>query len=408
VTAASHRRAARVPLPSAAQPARNVHSAGGDDRRHAVQRARAANQASERDVVTSVQLPADLKVSLSAPIIDLGALAGALEAADTLEAVLTLDQQLDIIEQHMRDNGLYTADQLREVNELRMRARWKLGRLLGAVGRGTGPGRGRKIRQVVGSFWAALKELGLDAKTAERAQRIATLPKDELEKALTAAHKDVFPASYRYLLDRARPYWYQASRKQKHARIQAAAVVDAVEALGPFPVIYADPPWKFEIYSDKGLERTADQHYPTLTDEEIAGFSINGKKVPELAHRDAALFLWCTSSNLKRALCVMERWGFEFKTSAVWVKDKAGLGLVFRNRHEILLYGTCGNMPGPQYQPDSVFDYPRGQHSAKPPEIRGEIARMYPDFTASTRLELFSRVVVPGWTAHGLEAYSSE
>jgi hypothetical protein len=49
--------------------------------------------------------------------------------------------------------------------------------------------------------------------------------------------------------------------------------------------------------------------------------------------------------------------GFTFKSSAVWVKDK-GLGLVFRNRHELLLYGTRGAMPSPQYQPRSVFEYP--------------------------------------------------
>src|SRR5262249_42231424 len=145
------------------------------------------------------------------------------------------------------------------------------------------------------------------------------------------------------------------------------------DAIGPFPLIYADPPWKFEIYSEMGAERTPDQHYPTLTDDEISEFRIGGRTIPELAHRDAALLLWCTSSNMLRAAEVMARWGFTFKTSAVWAKDKAGLGLVFRVKHEVLLYGIRGNMPGPQYQPQSVFYYPRGRHSAKPPEIRAEI-----------------------------------
>jgi hypothetical protein len=45
-------------------------------------------------------------------------------------------------------------------------------------------------------------------------------------------------------------------------------------------------------------------------------------------------------------------------------------------------------MPGPQYQPPSVFHYPRGVHSAKPPEIRTAIEKMYPAFDAHTRLEL--------------------
>jgi N6-adenosine-specific RNA methylase IME4 len=87
----------------------------------------------------------------------------------------------------------------------------------------------------------------------------------------------------------------------------------------------------------------------------------------------------------------------------VWVKDKLGLGFVFRNKHEVLLYGTRGNMPAPQYQPPSVFEYPRGEHSAKPPEIRQIIERMYPDFSARNRLELFARDKAENWTSYGFE-----
>jgi N6-adenosine-specific RNA methylase IME4 len=151
-------------------------------------------------------------------------------------------------------------------------------------------------------------------------------------------------------------------------------------------------------------ERTPDQHYPTMTDEEIFDFAIAGKMVPEFAHKDAALFLWATSSNLHRAQDVMYEWGFDFKSSAVWVKDKSGLGLVFRNQHELLLYGTSSSMPGPQWQPPSVFFAPRGRHSEKPAIVREAIEKMYPDFDASTRLELFAREQHEGWTCHGLEA----
>jgi len=51
-----------------------------------------------------------------------------------------------------------------------------------------------------------------------------------------------------------------------------------------------------------------------------------------------------------------------------------------------------------------VFNYPRGRHSEKPAEIRVEIERMYPDFDGHSRLELFAREVVPGWTCRGFEA----
>ena len=103
---------------------------------------------------------------------------------------------------------------------------------------------------------------------------------------------------------------------------------------------------------------------------------------------------------------VMEAWGFDYKAHAVWVKDKTGLGLVFRNQHEVLLYGTRGVMPGPQVQFSSVFSYPRGEHSAKPPEIRAAIEQMYPDFKQQHRLEIFARGHIDDWSTYGFEALS--
>jgi len=81
---------------------------------------------------------------------------------------------------------------------------------------------------------------------------------------------------------------------------------------------------------------------------------------------------------------VMEAWGFEYASSAVWDKgDRIGTGQIFRNQHEVLLYGKRGEMPGSQYKPGSILRYPRGEHSAKPKEVCKTIERMYPDFGAS-------------------------
>ena len=75
------------------------------------------------------------------------------------------------------------------------------------------------------------------------------------------------------LIDVARPYWYKANRRRRHRAIKAAAAQAVVEELiGPFPLIYADPPSKFDTYSEKGLERTPDRHYPTLSFDELAAF----------------------------------------------------------------------------------------------------------------------------------------
>ena len=84
--------------------------------------------------------------------------------------------------------------------------------------------------------------------------------------------------------------------------------------------------------------------------------------------------------------------------------ENSRAGFIFLNAHEVLLYGSRGNMPGPQYLPSSVFSIKRGEHSAKPPEIRAAIEKMFPQFDERTRLELFARGRVEGWSIFGFEA----
>lgn len=352
-----------------------------------------------------------------APVIEIGDIQRALALATDPAEIKQINAQADAFEQYMHDCGLYSIEDMRPVNELRMGARWKLGRALAQHIRLSvrGPAREKEGVTALPSFAALIQRLDLTKPVVVAAQRIGCMPDEEMAALFEEARREARLLHYGELVRAARPWWYQESRIDKHNTIREGAKRRMVlERPGPFPLIYADPPWAFEIYSEMGAERTPDQHYPTLSDDEIKAFKIGGVPMSEVAHRDAALLLWCTSSNVHRALAVMEAWDFEFKSSAAWVKaaqphdddvlTRFGLGLVFRNMHEILLYGTRGAMPGPQYQPPSVFFYPRGEHSAKPPEIRAAIEQMYPDFDESTRLELFARQQVPGWTLYGFEA----
>jgi N6-adenosine-specific RNA methylase IME4 len=337
-----------------------------------------------------------------APPINVAPLRKRLRVTTSINEILKISKQVDGIEAYMEACGLYSREDMREVNETRMEARWFLGKALTQIERQQG---GSKSRS--GILNALLAEINLNKNRVVEVQRLATLPEAELEKAFAMAHKEERLCYLSELIEIARPYWYQASRKQKHRTIQEeASMANKPDIFGPFPLIYADPPWRFDTYSEKGAERTADQHYPTLSDEEIAAFKVYGLPIDRIAYKNAALFLWCTSSNMHRALKVMDAWGFEYKTQAVWDKMVTGLGLVFRNRHEVLLYGTRGNMPGPQYQPFSVFTIKRGKHSEKPLDIRKAIEKMYPDFSAATRLELFARGSIRGWSTYGLEAIS--
>jgi N6-adenosine-specific RNA methylase IME4 len=287
-----------------------------------------------------------------------------------------------------------------------MWARWKLGQLIKALPVAPGARTDRTSSPRVTRLKSEiLQGLGLTKKAANEAEHIGSAPATIVEKALAMAHAAGDLCTFRELLKLAKPYWRQDRRKQRHLDIEAIAreATRTATAVGPFPLIYADPPWKFVTYSDKAWN-TPDDQYPTLTDEQITSFRVNGKLVSELAHKDAGLFLWCTSANIVRALEVMQRWGFTYKSQAVWDKERFGTGLIFLNQHEVLLYGTRGDMPAPQYRPPSVFRYQRTQHSAKPPQIRATIERMFPVFTKETRCELFARGNIPNWTAYGYEA----
>jgi N6-adenosine-specific RNA methylase IME4 len=161
-----------------------------------------------------------------------------------------------------------------------------------------------------------------------------------------------------------------------------------------FPVILADPPWQYRPGTES-LERSLD--YPTMATEEIAALP-----VATLAAPDAVLFMWTTSPHLPEALQVMEAWGFKYETSVVWVKHAIGMGHWVRNRHELLLIGSRGDMPhpAPSARPDSVIEAPRREHSRKPDETYGKIEQMYPELP---KIELFARQARAGWAAWGNE-----
>jgi N6-adenosine-specific RNA methylase IME4 len=192
--------------------------------------------------------------------------------------------------------------------------------------------------------------------------------------------------------------WHKKTRRAARERALAAKTVAAAASLGRkvYGVVYADPPWRFEPYSrDTGMDRAADNHYQTMTLEEIKAL-----KVP--AAPDAALFLWATVPMLPEALEVMRRWGFTYKSHFAWVKHKAGTGYWNRNQHELLLIGTRGDIPAPAPgdQSSSVIQARAGRHSAKPFHFHEMIEAMFP---LLPRIELFARTSYTGWDRWGNE-----
>jgi N6-adenosine-specific RNA methylase IME4 len=145
-----------------------------------------------------------------------------------------------------------------------------------------------------------------------------------------------------------------------------------------------------------------DDHYGVMEDYEIGAMQIP-------VADNAILFLWATAPKLPEALHVMKDWGFEYKTNAVWIKDKIGTGYYFRGQHELLLVGKKGeNIPVPEEKTrhSSVIQSPRLEHSEKPTLVYGLIERMYPN---RSYLELFARGFKrKGWTQWGNEELQEE
>lgn len=187
----------------------------------------------------------------------------------------------------------------------------------------------------------------------------------------------------------------RAVRVKKLATI-AAGEMPLTGKLGRFPVVYADPPWRYEHV--KTESRAVENQYPTM---EFA--AICAMPIADITTSDAILFLWATSPKLAEAMHVVESWGFTYRTCAVWTKDKIGMGYYFRQQHELLLVATKGSIPvpAPADRPSSIIASARGMHSAKPVEAIEAIERMY---LKLPKLELFCRKPRAGWSVWGNES----
>lgn len=178
--------------------------------------------------------------------------------------------------------------------------------------------------------------------------------------------------------------------RQKAEQAKAPELPD-----GQFAVVYADPPWRYKFIA--GDSRAVEAQYPTMDLEDIRALPVQSLCAP-----DCVLFMWATAPKLAEALSVVERWGFLYRTCAVWDKELLGMGHWFRGMHELLLLATLGE---PRTPPDSVLvpsmiRARRGEHSRKPEAAR-EIIEAY--FPKAPKVELFAREAAPGWTTWGNE-----
>jgi len=171
---------------------------------------------------------------------------------------------------------------------------------------------------------------------------------------------------------------------------------------GAYPVILCDPPWKFKVFSKKGLGKSAERHYQTLEYAAIVEL-LGGVEVAD----DCVLFLWVTDPMLEKGLNLIRDMGFTYKTVAfTWVKktkhgkDHMGTGYYTRANPEMCLLATKGKpLQRKSKSVRQLMVSPLREHSRKPDEIYDRIEELFD----GPYLEIFARTRRSGWAALGNE-----
>lgn len=167
-----------------------------------------------------------------------------------------------------------------------------------------------------------------------------------------------------------------------------------------YEVIVADPPWKYERWSETNQTKGAADQYETMETTDILRLPVG-----QLARGDTLLLLWGCGCMLPQAIGAMQAWGFVFKSEIIWRKvfasgaPRMGTGYRVRTMHEPILVGTIGH---PRHKAfPSIFDGVAREHSRKPDEFYDLIAAH--TRLAVRRADLFSRETRPGFEGWGAE-----
>jgi len=218
--------------------------------------------------------------------------------------------------------------------------------------------------------------LGVGRTTIERAEAVVEAAEE-------------YPDEYGYLME-------QMDRSGKVAgafrRLEVLKQAKQLEACapelptGPFQVIVADPPWRYESGNDLP--------YPTMDLEEIKAMPI-----VEIADENAVLWLWTTNAHLRVAFEVVEAWGFEYRTLLTWVKDRMGTGEWLRGQTEHCMLAVRGKPVFVHGGHSSVLEASRREHSRKPEEFYVLVEATSP----GGKVELFCRQRREGWQVFGNE-----
>jgi N6-adenosine-specific RNA methylase IME4 len=158
---------------------------------------------------------------------------------------------------------------------------------------------------------------------------------------------------------------------------------------GVFEVIAIDPPWNYGREYDPETSRVANP-YPEMNQSQLLELR------PPFAD-DSVLFLWTTHAFIFDAKELMDKWGFTYKATMVWDKEKIGMGAWLRMQCEFCLVGIKGKPTWNNTKWRDIIRESRREHSRKPDAFY----ELVESITVGRRLEYFSREKRTGWETYG-------
>jgi len=323
----------------------------------------------------------------------LGQAQQALAAATSLDEIKDIRDKAEAARKYVESARLGLQMQ-NHAAEIKLRAERRAGQLLARLKLAGGDRKTEAAEQEL-----TLEELGLTKHQSSRWQREATVPEDVFERFLQEANESALELTSQALLRLAREFTpsKNSGADEDLAEPDSEQVfqsLDQVRGSGlRFTCIYADPPLlDGEVESD-AFGRHA------LSIEQLCELP-----VADVVEEQAHLHLWLGSDYLPSAERIMKAWGFEYRSSFVWIKPQGPIGGYWRLAHDFLLLGVRGELAFRERRALSWLRANRITHGRKPEKVRRVIQKVSP----GPCLELFARKPVKGWAVCGDGLYEQQ
>ena len=280
--------------------------------------------------------------------------------------------------------------------EMKLRARRRIGEI--SAGLETSKGERTDIGPLPSagkrSKTETLKQAGITTSVANRCEKVAAIPGEKFEAVIAKARDEHKPITYAEV--------EKSVNKQKKQDTREKVISDQVEeiAASPLPpiekryhVISIDPPWPYETGKANSYDpdgRRVSNPYPEMSIQEIGDLQIP-------AHEDSVLWLWTTHRFLPDSFKLLEQWGFDYKATMVWNKEKIGMGHWLRMQCEFCILAIKGDPVWDNTKVRDILTIPRREHSRKPDEFFD----MVDGICKGAKLEYFSREKRDGWDQIG-------